>query len=67
MSYFITPKHSGSIENFLYPLLALRDYGQGQWTTTDEFKNSLFDLYVQNHIDSEWVLDSNGNKVMKRD
>lgn len=67
MSYFITPKHSGSIENFLYPLLALRDYGQDQWATTEEFKDSLFDLYVQNHIDSEWVLDTNGNKVMKKD
>ena len=67
MSYFITPKHSGSIENFLYPLLALRDYGQDQWATTEEFKESLFDLYVQNHIDSEWVLDTNGNKVMKKD
>lgn len=67
MSYFITPKHSGSIENFLYPLLALRDYGQDKWATTEEFKESLFDLYVQNHIDSEWDLDANGNKVMKKD
>ena len=67
MSYFITPKHSGSIENFLYPLLALRDHSQEHWASTEEFKNSLFNLYVKNNIDSEWVLDENGNKVMKKD
>lgn len=67
MGYFITPKHSGSIENFLYPLLALRDFEEDRWVSTEEFKDSLFKLYVKNSIDSEWVLDENGNKVMKKD
>ena len=67
MGYFITPKHSGSIENFLYPLLALRDFEEDRWVSTEEFKDSLFKLYVNNSIDSEWVLDENGNKVMKKD
>ena len=61
MGYFITPKHSGSIENFLYPLLALRDFEEDRWVSTEEFKDSLFKLYVKNSIDSEWVLDENGN------
>lgn len=67
MSYFITPKHSGTIENFLYPLLVLRNFGVNHWTTTDQFKDSLFDLYVQNNIQSEWVTDASGRKVMKND
>lgn len=67
MSYFITPKHSGSIENFVYPLLVLKEYGHDQWVSTDDFKNSLFGLYVQKNIGSEWVIDENGNKVMKKD
>lgn len=67
MSNFITPKHSGSIENFLYPLLALKQFEKEKWVSCDDFKKALFDLYVKNNIDSEWVLGDNGEKCMKSD
>lgn len=67
MSDFITPKHSGTIENFLYPLLALKQFEKGKWVSCDDFKKALFDLYVNNDIQSEWVLGDNGEKCMKPD
>ena len=67
MSYFITPKHSGTIDNFLYPLLALKRYGREEWVSCEDFKNTLFDLYVNNKIETEWVLGDNGEKCMKSD
>lgn len=67
MSYFITPKHSGTIDNFLYPLLALKQYGREEWVSCEDFKNTLFDLYVNNKIETEWVLGDNGEKCMKSD
>ena len=67
MGYFITPKHSGSIDNFLYPLLVLQKNGIVNWMTTEEFKNELFKLYVENNVNNEWEVNSEGKKVMKHD
>ena len=66
MSYFITPKHSGTIDNFLYPLLALNHFSRDEWVSCEDFKNELFNLYVKNNIASEWRV-VNGEKCMKKD